>query len=633
MSENSDDSENRALSRSWAPPFATLLARPMARRRLLQGAAAATVASVIPPLGAKAGSSGFGVSHGVDDRLHLAGGYRWSVLAAWGDPVDRRAPPFDIDNQSARAQALQFGYNNDFIAFMPLPRLSAASDHGLLCVNHEYTNAELMFPGITRSNRLSRTTREQAAIETAAHGHSVIEIRRGSDGWQRVPSSRLNRRISAVTSPMRLSGPAAGNHRLKTPEDPLGRFVLGTLNNCAGGVTPWGTVLIAEENFNHYFSGDPANTPDEDLLRRYGIVGDPRYVWGRYSPRYDVSRVPNEPNRYGWVVEIDPYDPDTMPVKRTALGRFKHEGAACVVNRDGRIVVYSGDDQRFDYVYKFVSTNPMVPDDPAANRDLLDHGTLYVARFEAGGNVRWLPLIFGVGPLGPDYAFHNQADVLIGARRAADLLGATPMDRPEDIGIDPVTGRVYVMLTNNTRRSAGGVDAANPRGPNPHGHILELTPPGGARPDHGADHCAWTVFLLAGNPADPAAGARAHPETGADDWLTTPDNCAFDSRGRIWIATDGAEGTAGFADGLYMAETGGPARAWTRQFLRVPVGAELCGPAFTPDDRTLFVAVQHPGQGSSRDAPSTRWPDFDPAMPPRPAVIAIERTDGGPIGG
>ena len=566
----------------------------------------------------------------------VAEGYEVQMVIRWGDPVLADAPPYNPNALTAEAQAQQFGYNNDYLDFFPLPKGSNASDHGLLVVNHEYTNTNLMFPGIGEGRAArGRTTREQAAVEIAAHGMTVVEVRRENGTWRSVPGGRLNRRITMET-PMRISGPAAGHERMRTSYDPEGRMVRGTLNNCAGGNTPWGTVLTAEENFNFYFAGAAAESgPQSEAYRRYGITPSSTYAWPRHFERFDLDKEPNEPNRFGWVVEFDPYDPESVPVKRTALGRFKHEGATHAVSHDGRVAFYMGDDERFDYLYKFVTARPWNPDDMAGNRDLMDEGTLHVAKFEEQGRMQWLPLVHGQGPLSEANGFASQAEVVMNARRAADLLGATPMDRPEDVETNPSNGHVYVMLTNNSRRTAQQVNPANPRARNLHGHIVEVIPPGAdtGRVDHTATEARWGVFIAAGKPGiDP--GTQYHRATSEQGWLSCPDNCAFDSKGRIWIATDGAPENAGIADGLWAADTAGHGRALTRLFYQAPTGAEVCGPVFTPDNRTIFLAIQHPGEdaGSTFEQPSTRWPDFVDGHPPRPSIVAIVKKDGGEVG-
>ncbi len=626
-------------------PIGEVIATRYGRRSLLAaGAAAAAIAAlpgdvpaqtVVPREGGPSTLTFPELRHRLAQTDAVAEGYERQVVIRWGDPVLPGAAPFDPRAVTEASQAKQFGYNCDYLDYFPLPMGSRTADHGLLVVNHEYTNTNLIFPGMGSGREArTRSSGPQTRAELMAHGLSVVEVKREGNAWSYVKDSPRNRRITGET-PMRVAGPAAGAERMKTKDDPTGMRVLGTLNNCAGGNTPWGTVLTGEENTNYYFGGDPAKTPHQAIMRRYGIVNASLYNWWRHQDRFDVEKEPNESFRFGWVVEFDPYDPESVPVKRTALGRFKHEGATHAVSADGRVVIYSGDDERFEYVYKFVTARPWNPNDRAANRDLLDEGRLYAGKFLEDGKVEWLPLVFGQGPLTAANGFASQADVLIETRRAADLLGATPMDRPEDVETNPVNGRVYVMLTNNSRRTAQQAGGANPRPRNIHGHVLEIIPPGAGtdRVDHAATEARWALFIAAGKPGIDA-GAQYHRATSDDGWLSCPDNCAFDSKGRIWIATDGAPANAGVADGLYAADTVGFGRALTRLFYQAPTGAEVCGPRFTPDDRTIFLAIQHPGEdaGSTFERPSTRWPDFAEGMPPRPSVIAIVRKDGGPIG-
>ncbi len=641
------DDDDHPSNSSSEPTIGDVIFARYSRREALKGFSAVAALSMMGAMGgavaarpARAESAASltfpEVPHGMTETHAVADGYEVQTLIRWGDPVIADAPSLDPLNQTAEAQGSQWGYNNDYVGFMPLPAGSQNADHGLLCVNFEYTNHHLMFTGVARG-KLEELSDKQVDVEMAAHGHGVIEVIRdnATNTWSVVNPSKYARRITALETECVLSGPAAGHDRLKTKSDPTGDKVIGTINNCAGGKTPWGTILFAEENFHYYFGGDPEQTSEAQNYKRYGLKPKSRYAWSRYHDRFDVAKDPNEPNKFGWMVEFDPYDPASTPVKRTALGRFKHEGATTVVNKDGRVVAYTGDDQRFDYVYKFVTKGRFDPSDREANRDLLDDGTLYVAKFHEDGKLSWLPLVYGTGPLIKENGFASQADVLIETRRAADLLGATPMDRPEDVEPNPVTGVVYMNLTNNTRRQEEQVDAANPRASNKHGHVMEMIPPGGKGPDkdHAASEFTWNIFVLGGDPAKPEDGAKYHADVTENGWLSAPDNMAFDRTGRIWIATDGAP-KAGLADGLWAAETEGPARALTRHFYRTPLGAELCGPEFNTDDTALFVAVQHPGdtKGSTFDAPSTRWPDFDESMPPRPSVQVIVKKGGGVVG-
>ena len=644
-----DDSENKTVNPRIAAGAATIgdvIGQRLSRRGFLGGLGAVSAvalagcargAQVPGPAGSaeapSADIAGFSfdeLARGMDETHHVAEGYRADVLIRWGDPLFADSPAFDPANQTAEAQRRQFGYNNDFIGYVPLEADSEGRERALLCVNHEYTSTNIMLPGVTADYPASMT-RELCEIEMAAHGGSIVEIRKEDGVWKPVTDSYYNRRITADTTNMRMTGPAAGSPRLQTTEDPTGLVVSGTMNNCAGGITPWGTYLMAEENFNGNFLGElPENHPEAENHKRYGVPSG-WYQWGRFFDRYDVSKEPNEPNRFGWIVEVDPTDPNHVPRKRTALGRFKHEGAESVVAPDGRVVVYSGDDQRFDYVYKFVTKGKFEPGNWMVNGDLLDEGTLYVARFDADGTVAWLPLVYGTGPLTEENGFASQADVLIETRRAADLLGATPMDRPEDVEPNAKTGRVYLMLTNNDRRSEAQVDAANPRASNRFGHIIEIIEPEG---DFASETSRWEILVRCGDPSIAPVGALWNPLTTENGWFASPDNCAIDPQGRLWVSTDGNEDT-GAADGLWALETHGEGRGTGRHFFRCPVGAELCGPRFNEAGDALFLAVQHPGdtEGASFEAPGTRWPDFQPAMPPRPSVMVVTRKGGGPIGG
>jgi len=482
--------EDPVSNPSSEPEFATVLDRAITRRDSLKHLAGWAGLTTLGFNSKANGASSYGqigltfeeLSRGFDETARVANGYDWQVIAAWGDPILPGAKPLDVHNQTGESQPKQFGYNCDYIAFLPLPSSDPNFERGLLCVNHEYTDTNLMFPGLKTHDDLAALPRETVEAEMAAMGHSVIEVVRQPNGdWKLNQNGQFNRRLTALATPIRISGPAAGHPRLRTSEDPTGRNVVGTLNNCGGGVTPWGTMLICEENFNATFSGSAdasSVTSEANNHKRYGIDGISRFspAWAKHFPRFDIEQEPNEPNRFGWVVEFDPMKPRSRPVKRTALGRCKHEGAGVVTNHDGRVVVYCGDDERFEYVYRFVTRRAFNPDKPRANRNLLDDGTLSVAKFDDDGTVFWLPLVFGTGPLTEENGFESQADVLIETRRAADLLGATPMDRPEDVEPSAVNGNVYVILSNNSKRSAAQTDAANPRPHNDHGHVLELVP-------------------------------------------------------------------------------------------------------------------------------------------------------------
>ncbi|MCZ7459115.1 PhoX family protein [Streptomyces sp. WMMC940] len=570
------------------------------------------------------------------DKVTVPEGYAQNVVIRWGEPILRGAPAFDADRQTARAQAGQFGYNNDFLSLLPL------REHGrqVLVANHEYTDEQLMFKGYDAAN----PTREQVEIAWAAHGLSVVVVQEERRSGKLTPVTRhwLNRRLTA-TSEFRLTGPAAGSDLLKTSADPTGTKVLGTLNNCAGGTTPWGTTLHGEENFNQYFANGTSATD-----KRYGLTtGATERKWERFDKRFDAAREPNESHRFGWVVELDPYDPDSTPRKRTALGRFKHEAAQPRLTRDGRPVVYMGDDERFDYFYKFVSSKRMKKGDSRAarahNLTLLDEGTLYVAKLtgdspqdidgtgklpndgEFDGSGVWIPLATGDVSHVPGM---TAEEVYVFTRLAGDKVGATKMDRPEDVEPSPRTGRVYVALTNNSDRGKTGkpgADEANPRNLNKHGQILELAE---HWDDPSSDGFAWRLFLVAGDPEDPATYFAGYPKEKVSP-ISCPDNVAFDPHGNLWISTDGAQ--LGSHDGLFGVATTGERRGELRQFLTVPKGAETCGPII--QDRRVIVAVQHPGEvdGATVEKPASVWPD-GPGRLVRPSVVAVYRKDGRGIG-
>ncbi|MFH8367843.1 PhoX family protein [Streptomyces sp. NPDC018031] len=579
------------------------------------------------------------------DAVTVADGYAQNIVIRWGDPILRGAPAFDPDRQTAKAQAAQFGYNNDYMAVLDVPH---ERNRQLLVVNHEYTDEQLMFAGYDPAN----PTREQVEIGWAAHGLSVVVAQEEHKLGRltAVLRHRLNRRITATT-PFEVTGPAAGSELLRTSADPSGRKVLGTLNNCGGGITPWGTVLSGEENFNQYFGNGGAVTDPVTAarLKRYGIGGAAsERKWERFDKRFDVAQEPNETNRFGWVVEIDPFDPESTPRKLTALGRFKHEAAEPRLTDDGRPVLYMGDDERFDYFYKFVSAKRMKRGNSRAarehNRTLLDEGTLYVAKFtgdspaaeidgsgklpkdgEFDGSGEWIPLASGT----TSYVEGMTAEeVYVFTRIAADKVGATKMDRPEDVEPSPRTGRVYIALTNNKDRGAAGkaaADEANPRNGNKHGQILELAEHWN---DPAADRFTWRLFLVCGDPGDPGTYFGGFPKEQVSP-ISCPDNITFDNHGNLWISTDG--NALGTHDGLFGVATAGERRGEVKQFLTVPKGAETCGPIV--QDRRVLVAVQHPGEvdGASVEKPASTWPDGPGALV-RPSVVSVWRRNGDDIG-
>jgi len=584
--------------------------------------------------GVSAGSSqllGFaGIPAATSDSITLPPGYRSSVLISWGQPLAKNGPAFDPSgNGTAQAQEVQFGDNNDGMSLFAFPD---DRHRALMAINNEYTNYRYLYPhgGLPQSA-------EDVRKAQASEGVSVIEVQRKNGQWQFVQGSRYNRRIHGNT-PIRLSGPAAGHELLKTSADPKGRKVLGTFQNCANGKTPWGTYLTCEENFTDCFGSSNADQKFDTAQKRYGaVVASKEINWHLHDPRFDLAKNPNELNRHGWVVEIDPFDPQSTPVKRTALGRFKHENAALAQTRDGRAVVYMGDDERGEFIYKFISRDKINHRNPKANRDLLDHGTLYVARFDAGdnnpdhprGQGQWIELSHGKNGIDASSGFADQAQVLIQARLAASVVQATRMDRPEWIVVSPKDGQVYCTLTNNSKRGEDGqpVGGPNPREKNVYGQILRWRTGGD---DHGAMNFSWDLFVVAGNPSLHAG----QPKGGSSNitpqnMFNSPDGLGFDTAGRLWILTDGDYSNSGDFAGMGNNQMlcADPDSGEIRRFMVGPVGCEVTGIAFAPDQKTLFVGIQHPGENGG-----STFPEHLPNGKPRSSVMAITREDGGVIG-
>ena len=575
------------------------------------------------------------------DALTVPAGFSWQPVIRWGDPLFSDSPAFDVERQSAAAQARQFGYNNDYTDILPI---DAKNRRAVLFTNHEYTNEAIMVPA-------GFDPAETRAIGRAAHGLTVVELERKNTNqpWNYVQGAALNRRFLTDTS-YELTGPAAGSSLVRTVADPSGRTIKGTLGNCSGGTTPWGTILSGEENFNGYFVSAGTSATD----KRYGLTSKPTArQWELDDPRFDTRNpgYANESNRFGWIVEVDPMDPGSAPRKHSALGRFKHEGANVIVAASGHVVAYMGDDERFDYLYKFVSKDKYVEGDRQHNMTLLSEGDLYVARFTGDspaadidgsgklpadgafdGTGEWLPLVVGGRSA---VSGMSVEEVLVYTRLAADKVGPTKMDRCEDVQPSLHTGKVYVVCTNNSDRGKAGKEGAtevNPRTQNRDGHIVEITETG----DQTSAKFNWNLLMVCGDPAkNPSAYFAGFPADQVSP-ISCPDNVAFDSIGNLWISTDGAPSSTGHADGLFKVTLDGPERGRVQQFLAVPRDAETCGPVIHDDERHVFVAVQHPGEEGSFTDQHSSFPDYVPAGAapkpgqariPRPSVVQVFRAD------
>ena len=607
------------------------------RRVWLQGGAGAMAMGLLAPLlpgcatvpggGPLLGFKGIPTTD--KDTMVVPEGYEAVAFAAWGEPigVPGQMPAFRWDaGNSAADQAVQMGMHHDGLHYVPL---DSSSTHGLLVMNHEYTD-----DGLLHADGMKTWSAEKVRKAQAAHGVAVIEVELKDGRWQIVRPSTYARRFTAYT-PFAVGGPAAGHALMQTAADLAGRSVLGTLNNCASGLTPWGTYLSGEENFAFYFDGP--DKPDADQAR-WGLRKTSSYRWPEHDERWDAKKHPNEFHRFGWIVEIDPMDPTSTPVKRTALGRAAHEGAWVAITKDGRAVVYSGEDARFEYIYKFVSRDKIAPGGAKANATLLDHGTLYVARFDTDGTGRWLPMVASQGPLTAANGFADQGAVVIKSRQASDRLGGTKMDRPEWLAIDQAAKTVYCTLTNNSSRgdkNMPGPDAANPRANNVMGQIIQWTEDG----DFDGASFRWKHLVLAGDPGNERAEARGNIR---GDLFACPDGLTLDARGVLWIQTDM------HASQMYKGEMKGfgnnqmlacdRSTGEMRRFFTGPVNAEVTGVTLTPDGRTMFINIQHPGEtASDRSDPAqpakySNWPDYREGGRPRSATVIIRKKDGGVIG-
>jgi uncharacterized protein len=666
--------------------FKQVLDAHLSRRTALKGGLGASIAALFGGVGLAGCASGTGGSGGPRigfeavavssaDTVVVPKGYQVQTFIPWGTPITGSMPAFDPLRYTGADQAQQVGSHHDGMHFFPIegrdPHKGSSSE-GLLVLNHEYVEPRYMHASAV-GQKLSRAAvpalvngrrpADECRKELNAHGASVVHVRKGGNGaWEVVPS-RFNRRITGLT-PMAIGGPVRGTAFVQTRYSPDGTRTRGTLNNCAHGVTPWNTYMMAEENWAGYFINQvPANGRTRDQ-RRYGLrhsesrPAASRYGWELADSgsdeftRFDVTaRGPsatqdfrNEANGFGWMVEVDPFNPDSTPVKRTALGRFAHEGVVFQPGIEGRpVVCYSGDDAVNEYIYKFVSKGVFRKAAGVANGALLDEGTLYVARFKDDGTGEWLPLVFNQGPLGPtpgnqgdqpdpaQAGFDSQADVLINTRLAADRLGATKMDRPEWGAIDPRSGQVYFTLTNNSGRTT--TDKANPREKSRWGHIIRWTEAGN---DPAATRFNWDIFLLAGPENDSLFNGRPLAK---EQIFNSPDGLWFDPDGRLWIQTDISESVmnrgehAQFGNNQMLCAD--PRTHELRRFLVGPIGQEITGVITTPDGKTMFVNVQHPGATTTEDDFAAgrltgTWPHQ--GRYGRSATLVITKEDGGVIG-
>lgn len=678
LAESGDEPEsNQSVNLS----FAAILERRFSRRDMVRTSLSATVAGLFAtsPLVALA-SKGFPPPHAVgktpfgllnptlgfdaipvvrSDTATLPHGYRAQTLVPWGTPLTGSYPAYDSANgNTGEEQEQQVGSHHDGIHYFPMPRYP--NGHGLLCINHEYVDANVLHVAGPTVVANQRPVADEVRKEIAAHGVTVVEVKRRGGEWD-VVRGKYNRRVTAGT-PTEIRGPVRGSDYVKTKYSPRGTMARGTINNCGHGYTPWSTYLTCEENWAGYFVNRGSERPREQ--QRYGVPFGPnatsRYRWdtvvGDEYERFDITPTGasaaddyrNEASGHGWILEVDPFDPESLPKKRTAMGRFAHEACVFATPQNGKpLAFYSGDDAQNEYIYKFVTAARWQPG--RRDRDMLDHGTLYVAVFNDDGSGEWRALdikdkAFREAARAAGVAFKDQADVLINTRLAADVVGATKMDRPEWGAVHPQTNEVYFALTNNSSRTVA--DAPNPRAPNPYGHIIRWQEQGN-RP--WATKFEWDIFVLGGPENDsqilPAEGGPALDDSNI---FASPDGLWIDQNGILWIQTDmsgSQQGAGPFGENGMLAAN--PITGEIKRFLQGPLNQETTGVVSTPDGKTLFVNFQHPGDRSAPGNFTSNWPDHgavfrlpgDPAVTPNPSgprprssTLVVTREDGGVVG-
>ncbi|MEO0911738.1 MAG: PhoX family phosphatase [Pseudomonadota bacterium] len=630
-----DDWDEVNFPRPHEQEFDRVVERAISRRGFLNGVLAFGSGAAVMGAGLLKGTTALAqqtsrfafeqLAPQTDGTVHVPAGYKWDVLVRWGDPLFSDAPAFDAATGiPTEGSDRVFGENTDGM------ELFNKGDTELLVVNSEYVNTKVNLPAEQEGKAVSA---DDIVRLQNFQGVSVMEVTEGADGWSVVVDSPYNRRIHHRT-PMVIDGPAAGHDLLKTEADPTGTASLGTFNNCGSGRTPWGTYLTCEENFNGYF-GTTEELALDDVhaagFKRYGVstkVDPGRYNYHGFDARFDLSKNPNEPHRAGYIVEIDPWDPEATPVKHTALGRFKHENAAYALAPDGRVVVYMGDDERGEYMYKWVSRDIYVPGGDTST--LLSEGQLHVAKFNDDGTGVWIALT-------PEDTGMTAAEISVFTRMAGTAVSATTMDRPEWIAVNPTAVEAYCCLTNNSRRGALNDDgtvrtnaagepmvpnAPNPREVNRYGQIVRWRP---HSDDHGAATFDWDLYVMAGNPTVHTEGPYAgSANINAGNLFNSPDGMQIDTTGLIWIQTDGDDDNEGDFAGMGNNQmlAGDPVTGEIRRFLTGPNGSEVTGLTWSADRRTMFVGIQHPG---------TPFPDGEGSLP-RSAIVVVKRDDNELVG-